>query len=78
MMERPSLHQDDILKRIAFQADTGLHSAVMNTIKWHQTTTKPIDQYRKTIPQRVLTSSTRRWLPSQIAPSTTTLTMLSP
>lgn len=65
MMERPSLHQDDILKRISFRADTNLHSVIMNTLKWLQTTAKSINQYRKTTPQPALTSSTRRWLPRQ-------------
>ena len=78
MMERPSLHQHDILKRISFRADTDLHSAITNTLKWLQTTAKSIDLCRKTTPQPALTSSTRRWLPPRIASTDTNLVMLSP
>ena len=74
MMDRPSLHKNGILKCISFRADTDLHSAVTNTFKWLQTTGKPIDQRWKTTPQPILTLS--RLL--QIAPTDTTLKILSP
>jgi len=74
MMDRLSLHQNSILKRISFRAYTDLHSAVSNAVKWLEMTVKPIYQCRKATPQPVLTSST----PPQIATTDTTLKMLSP
>ena len=78
MMERPSLHQNGILKRSSFRAGPDLRSAVMDTINRFQATEIHIDQCRKTTPQPDLTSSTRRWRPPQVAPNDTTLVMLSP
>lgn len=78
MMERPSLHQNWILKCNAFRAGRGLRIAAMITFKWSQAMPKHTDQWWKATPQPILAGSTSHSLSPQIASTGTHPTMLSP
>ncbi len=78
MMECPSRHQNYILKRISFRADTDLCSAQMSTLKTLQTKRKHTNQRWKNTPKPILATSIGHWLSPQIASTGTTLFMLSP
>jgi len=78
MMERPSRHQNCILKRTAFRAGPALCSAAMITLKWSRAALKRTDQCWKTTTQPILAGVTRNWLSPQIASTGTTPVMLSP